>query len=71
MTNYLFKSGQKPDLQIIRNQLEMLLDEQRHQRSDLRQVIKMLQTLLNNANLQKQVDEYFEEDSKDIPEVEE
>ncbi len=71
MTNYLFKSGQKPDLQIIRNQLEVILNEQRHQRQDLAGLLHLVKTLNVNKVLQKQVNEYFEEDTKDIPEVEE
>jgi len=32
-------------------------------------IVKIVSTLENNLNLQKQVDEYFEEDTKDIPDV--
>ncbi len=46
----------------------MILAENRHQRNDLAIILSMLNKLLNSANLQKQVDEYFDEDKEDIPE---
>ncbi len=63
MTNYLFKSGQKPDLQIIRNQLEFLLAEQRNQRHDLKQLQISINKLSHNKDLQDTVDKYFDETS--------
>ncbi len=41
---------------------EMLLTEQKHQRSDLATIKRQLHTLINSDKLQKQVDDYFEED---------
>ncbi len=41
---------------------EMLLTEQKHQRADLATIKRQLHTLINSDNLQKQVDDYFEED---------
>ncbi len=43
-------------------QLETLLTEQRHQRIDLATISRDVKILINSANLQKQVDEYFEDD---------
>ncbi len=65
MINYLFKSDSKSDLQIINNKLEMLLAEQRHQRSDLQILLRKTQAVYNALALQKQVDEYFDEDEKE------
>ncbi len=58
----IFISKSHETFKKINNQLEMLLAEQRHQRSDLAMVLRMLNRLLNDTNLQKQVDEYFEDD---------
>ncbi len=70
MKNFIFKS--EADFhKIVFNKLEVLLTEQRHQRSDLAIILRLLNSQLNSANLQKQVDEYFEEDTEDIPEVKE
>ncbi len=61
MKNFIFKS--EADFhKIVFNKLDMVLAEQRHQRSDLSTILRMLQMLINNANLQKQVDEYFNDD---------
>ncbi len=70
MKNFIFKS--EADFhKIVFNKLDMLLDEQRHQRMDLTIIIRKLTKMEVTSNLQKQVDEYFDEDSKnDIPEVE-
>ncbi len=61
MKNFIFKSPQDFH-KIVFNKLDMLLAEQRHQRSDLAILLRLIQELINNTNLQKQVDEYFEDD---------
>ncbi len=43
--------------------------EMKHQRADLATIKRQLHTLINSKALQKQVDTYFEEDTEDIPEV--
>ncbi len=69
MKNFIFKS--EADFhKIVFNKLDMLLAEQRHQRSDLSILISKMTTIYNALALQKQVDEYFEEDKENIPEVE-
>ncbi len=61
MKNFIFKS--EADFhKIIFNKLDMILAEQRHQRSDLSEIIRFLQTMRNDLSLQKQVDEYFDDD---------
>ncbi len=69
MKNFIFKS--EADFhKIVFNKLDMLLAEQRHQRSDLSILLAKLTTVYNALALQKQVDDYFEEDDKEnIPEV--
>ncbi len=66
MKNFIFKS--EADFhKIVFNKLEMLLTEQRLQRMDLAVITRLLNKVINSSNLQKQVDEYFEEDEKDTP----
>ncbi len=43
----------------------MLLAEQRHQRSDLSYIIRYINRTESAVKLQKQVDEYFEENDPD------
>ncbi len=55
-------------LKNVFNKLEIILAEQRHNRSDIVLVLSLLNKLVVNQNLQKQVDEYFDEDNtEDIP----
>ncbi len=64
MKNFIFKS--EADFhKIVFNKLDMLLAEQRHQRQDLVLLLNWTSKLLNSANLQKQVDEYFTEDDEE------
>ncbi len=49
-------------LKNVFNKLEIILAEQRHNRSDIVLVLSLLNKLVTNANLQKQVDEYFDDD---------
>jgi len=61
MKNFIFKS--EADFhKIVFNKLEIILSEQRHQRADLNTIQMIVQKILNDLNLQKQVDEYFETD---------
>ncbi len=43
---------------------QMILTEQRHQRADMATMKRQLHMVINHMNLQKQVDEYFDEDEK-------
>ncbi len=72
MNNFLFKSANgliKNSSLNLDNSLKMLLTEQRHQRSDLKDVKLMLNKLLIDKHLQNQVDTYFEDSAHE--EVEE
>ncbi len=67
MKNFIFKS--EADFhKIIFNKLDMLLSEQRHQRSDLSTLLRLQQKVLINTGLQKQVDDYFDDKPEDTPE---
>ncbi len=68
MKNFIFKSSEEDSglIKNLFNKLDMLLAEQRHQRSDLYTLKTICTRLLNSANLQKQVDNYFEENKEDI-----
>ncbi len=69
MKNFIFKSDADFH-KIIFNKLEVLLTEQRHQRSDLAILTGLMDKLINSTNLQKQVDEFFDDSEENIPEVE-
>lgn len=68
MINLLSKSPETYEK--LTHKLDILLTEQRHQRADLATIKRQLHTIINGMNLQKQVDEYFEDDTEDIPEKE-
>ncbi len=70
MKNFIFKSSEEDSglIKNLFNKLDMLLDEERHQRMDLANINRLLGLLVTDRKLQKQVDDYFEDDSKDIPE---
>ncbi len=69
MTNFIFKSANR----LIKNspittdylngQLNLVLTELRHQRSEHREMSLKLEKLLIDKHLQTQVDRYFEEDT--------
>ncbi len=69
MKNFIFKS--EADFhKIVFNKLDTIQTEQRHNRSDISMVLHMLNKLVVNLNLQKQVDDYFDDKEQDIPEDE-
>ncbi len=61
MTNFIFKS--QWTFKKISNQLDMIQNELRSQRQDNVQILYLLNKLLVNKNLQKQVDDYFEDET--------
>ncbi len=60
MTNFIFKSQET--YKKLCQQLVIIQSELRHQRSEHAVILTMLNKLVTNHNLQKQVDEYFDED---------
>ncbi len=73
MTNFIFKSANRLiknspiTSELLDKQLDLILTEQRHQRSDLRILSQKIDRLLVDKHLQMQVDNYFEEDTEHIP----
>ncbi len=57
-----FKSQKDFDFNLsnIEIQLNLILREQRHQRSDLATIIRLINVLINDLHLQKQVDDFYE-----------
>ncbi len=72
MTNFLFKSDNRlsknSPISILGldNHLNQIQIEQRHQRSDLQDIKRMLNKLLIDKHLQMQVDEYFDQDESEV-----
>ncbi len=68
MKNFIFKS--EADFhKMVFNKLDMLLSEQRHQRVDLAGIKRQLNGLTTDSDLQKQVDQYFDEDDETSPQT--
>ncbi len=59
MTNFIFKS--QGTYKKLCQQLVIIQNELRAQRQDNIQILFLLNKLLTNSRLQKQVDEYFDE----------
>ncbi len=59
MTNFIFKSPS--DLQKISQQIKVLLNEQKLQRSDLAEIKFMCHKLQTTKDLQDTVDKYYKE----------
>ncbi len=74
MTNFIFKSSkrliknQSINLEGLDRRLEFIQIKLRHQRSDLRDMSRKIDRLLIDKHLQMQVDDYFNEETKNIPE---
>ncbi len=67
MNNFIFKSSKgliKNSSLELDTRMDLLLKEQRCQRSDLRDIKLMINKLLIDKHLQQQVDEYFDEASR-------
>ncbi len=67
MTNFIFKS--QGTFKKISNLLDLILAEQRHARSDNVQILFLLNKVLVDKNLQKQVDQYFDADMDTSPQT--
>ncbi len=67
MKNFIFKSDADFH-KIVFNKLELILSVLREQRIQLDRVEWNIKRESTDKKLQKQVDEYFDDDSKDIPE---
>ncbi len=75
MTNFIFKSPRRliknvdnTPVESLLGQLKIIQGQNRFLRQDLVDVKLMINKLLIDKHLQMQVDEYFSEDSENIPE---
>ena len=70
MNNFIFKSPRglvkNSSIHDLDRLMNILLGEQRHQRSDLHDIKLMLNKLLINKHLENQADKYFDEDGHTI-----
>ncbi len=67
-----FPNLSPPDFNLkLQTNLEILMKNVLYMTHELDEVKRLVISLKNQRNLQKQVDEFYSEDSKDIPEVEE
>ncbi len=69
MKNFIFKSNES-DLQKMFSILENLQKNMVYVTYKVDAIIKLVKNLETDNRLQKQVEEYFDEDETDIPEVE-
>ncbi len=65
MTNLIFKSRETYNK--ISNQLEIILSELRHQRSDNVLILSLLSKLAINSHLQKQADDFYQDSEDYLP----
>ncbi len=63
MINLLSKSPETYEK--LNHKLDIILNEQRHQRADLATIKRQLHLLVVNSGVQKQVDDYFQEDEEE------
>ncbi len=68
MTNFIFKS--QATYKKLANQIEVVLAEQRLQRSDLQEIKFILHKLQNNKDLQTTVDKFYAEAPQGSPDPE-
>ncbi len=66
MKNFIFKSNAS-DLQKMFQSIETIQKNVLYVTYRIDMLIKRMDALQNNTNLQKQVDDYFDDDSKNIP----
>ncbi len=70
-----FKKSSDPDFsndstRITIHKINLLLKEQVEQRKDLSVILALLKSVITNVNIQKQVDDYFEEKEETSPQTE-
>ncbi len=69
MTNFIFKS--QTTYKKLANNIEVLLNEQKHQRMDLASLLRKVDVILKQLDLEKKLssslDEYYETQDKKVP----
>ncbi len=72
MTNFIFKS--QGTYKKLANNIEVILNEQRHQRMDLASLLRNMQMIIKHLDLEKRMsaslDEYYERDDVTSPQTE-
>ncbi len=62
MKNFIFKSSEGFGLiKNVSNKLEVIQNEQRHQRLDMAAILYLLKKVINDDKLQKQVDDFHDD----------
>ncbi len=69
-----FKKSSDPDFSnsntnITIHKIDLLLKEQVEQRKDLSVILALLKSVITNVNIQKQVDDYFDEKEETSPQT--
>ncbi len=71
MTNFIFKS--QSTYKKLANNIEVLLNEQRHQRMDLATLLRNMSVILKHLDLEKRLsaslDEYYETQEQTSPQT--
>ncbi len=69
MKNFIFKSPDSDLQKIVSiNKIDILMKNVLYATHQLDKILSIVKSLENSANLQKQVDEYFEDDQNNTPE---
>ncbi len=72
MTNFIFKS--QGTYKKLANNIEVILNEQRHQRMDLASILRNMQVIIKHLDLEKKLsaslDEYYETQNQTSPQTE-
>ncbi len=70
MTNFLFSRDSPTNIKLANN-IEVILNEQRHQRMDLASLLRKMDLILKHLDLEKKLsaslDEYYETQEKKVP----
>jgi len=73
MTNFIFKS--QGTYKKLASNIEVLLNEQRHQRMDLASLLRNMQVIIKHLDLEKRLsaslDEYYETQDRTSPQTDE
>ncbi len=71
MTNFIFKS--QGTYKKLANNIEVILNEQRHQRMDLASLLRNMQVIVKHLDLEKKLsaslDEYYESQNQTSPQT--
>ncbi len=66
MTNFIFKS-QEATYKKLANNIEAILNEQRHQRQDLAALLYLIKMMRNDLSLEKSADDFLDSSDSASP----